>query len=286
MLPHLEGLKANGPLSSVLRLSIDSEKLDDTKLDIDIDTSKFKITRLSKALDFFALRHLFITRFEMPEDEDGDRVIYRRELGPASDRFVPLSDMSPLLPLAVMAQEDASFRKHKGISLFHLRGSLIDNLKKGRFVRGGSTVTMQLARNLFLNRRKTLSRKLEEIVVAWLLEQYFDKDELMTLYLNVVEFGPDIFGVKEAAAHYFNVHPRALSPAQTAGLIKLLPGPRLYYSQLREKTLVESIQRQFELVNASYDSQGFMTQEQYEPVTETSLFEVQVESTPALPQMG
>ena len=80
LLPHLEGLKANGPLSSVLQLSIDSEKLDDTKLDIDIDTSKFKITRLSKALDFFALRHLFITRFEMPEDEDGDRVIYRREL--------------------------------------------------------------------------------------------------------------------------------------------------------------------------------------------------------------
>ena len=146
---------------------------------------------------------------------------------------------------------------------------------------------MQLARNLFLNRRKTLSRKLEEIVVAWLLEQYFDKDELMTLYLNVVEFGPDIFGVKEAAAHYFNVHPRALSPAQTAWLIKLLPGPRLYYSQFEKKRLSKAFKDNLNWLMRHMIRKGFMTQEQYEPVTETSLFEVQVEeTTPALPQDG
>ena len=273
LLPHVEGIKAKGPLSATLHLRIDSEKLDDTELNIDIDTRRFKVKRLSEALNFNALRHSFTTRFEMPEDEDGDRVIYQRELGPGTERFVSLSDMSPLLPLAVMAQEDASFRKHKGVSLFHLRGSLVDNLKKGRFVRGGSTVTMQLARNLFLNRRKTLSRKIEEIIVAWLLERRFDKDELMALYLNAVEFGPDIFGVREASQHYFALHPRDLSPAQTAWLIKLLPGPRLYYAQFEKKRLNRGFKDNLNWLMRHMIRKGFMEQSQYEPVTETSLFE-------------
>jgi hypothetical protein len=273
LLPHVEGIKAKGPLSATMHLRIDSAKLDDTELDIDIDTKRFKVERLSAELDFNALRHMFTTRFEMPEDDNGDRVIYQRALGPGAERFVPLSDMSPLLPLAVMAQEDASFRKHKGVSLFHLRGSLVDNLKKGRFVRGGSTVTMQLARNLFLNRRKTLSRKIEEIIVAWLLERRFDKDELMALYLNAVEFGPDIFGVREASQHYFALHPRALSPAQTAWLIKLLPGPRLYYAQFKKKRLNRGFKDNLNWLMRHMIRKGFMEQSQYEPVTETSLFE-------------
>lgn len=274
LLPHVEGIKAKGPLSATMHLRIDSAKLDDTELDIDIDTKRFKVKRLSDELDFNALRHRFTTRFEMPENKNGDRVIYQRALGPGTERFVPLSDMSPLLPLAVMAQEDASFRKHKGVSLFHLRGSLVDNLKKGRFVRGGSTVTMQLARNLFLSRRKTLSRKIEEIIVAWLLERRFDKDELMALYLNAVEFGPDIFGVREASQHYFALHPRALSPAQTVWLIKLLPGPRLYYAQFEKKRLNRGFKDNLNWLMRHMVRKGFMEQSQYEPVTETSLFEL------------
>ena len=285
LLPHVEGIKAKGPLSAKLHLLIDSEKLDDTELEIDIDTSKFRVKRLSNALNFYALRHEFTTRFEMPEDEDGERVIYMRALGPGTERFVPLWDMTPLLRFAVMAQEDASFQKHKGVSLFHLRGSLVDNLKKGRFVRGGSTVTMQLARNLFLNRRKTLSRKIEEIIVAWLLERRFDQDELMALYLNAVEFGPDIFGVGEASEHYFGVHPRALLPAQAAWLIKLLPGPRLYYAQFEKKRLNRGFKDNLNWLMRHMIRKGFMEQAQYKPVTETSLFEVHVnEDTPELPE--
>ena len=76
---------------------------------------------------------------------------------------------------------------------------------------------MQLARNLFLNRRKTLARKLEEIVLAWLLEQEFDKDELMAIYVNLVEFGPDLYGIQEAARHYFDKDPAQLTPSEVAG---------------------------------------------------------------------
>ena len=159
------------------------------------------------------------------------------------------------------------------MSLFHLRGSLVDNLKKGRFVRGGSTVTMQLARNLFLNRRKTLSRKFEEIIVAWLLERAFDKDELMALYLNVVEFGPDIFGVREAADHYFGLHPKDLSAPQVAWLIKLLPGPRLFYKQFEEKRLTKGFMNNLNWLMRHMIRKEFMEPSQYQPVTETSLFQ-------------
>lgn len=273
LLPHVQGIRGSGELNAAVHLLIDSNDFDKTELDITFDTSKFRVRSLPPTLPFSALRHAHITRFEMPEDEDGETVIYERVLGPGDERFVMLDDMSPLLPLAVMAQEDASFRKHHGVSLFHLRGSLVDNLKKGRFVRGGSTVTMQLARNLFLNRKKTLSRKMEEIVVAWLLERSFDKDELMSLYLNAVEFGPNIFGVKEAAAHYFKRHPRALSAPQVAWLIKLLPGPRLFYEQFEKKRLSKGFMDNLNWLMRHMVRKEFMNEELYEPVTQTSLFE-------------
>jgi membrane peptidoglycan carboxypeptidase len=99
---------------------------------------------------------------------------------------------------------------------------------------------MQLARNLFLHRKKTLSRKLQEIIIAWLLEGAFEKDELLALYLNVVEFGPEVFGIKDAAAHYFAKAPADLTPAEVAWMVRLLPGPRKYYPQFEKRKLTKS----------------------------------------------
>ena len=148
-----------------------------------------------------------------------------------------MDDIPPLLPLAIMTQEDGGFYKHGGISMFHLRGSLVDNLKKGRFFRGGSTITMQLARNLFLHRRKTLARKLEEMILAWLLEQNFDKEEMMAFYVNIVEFGPDIYGIGEAAQHYFQKEPKDLTAGEVAWIVRLLPSPRPLYEHFRKGKL-------------------------------------------------
>jgi membrane peptidoglycan carboxypeptidase len=110
----------------------------------------------------------------------------------------------------------------------------VANLKAGRFVRGASTITMQLAKNLLLSREKTVSRKLQEIVLADYLEQTFTKEEMMELYLNVIEFGPEIYGVGPAARHYFGRAPAELTLSESLFLSGLLPSP-LRHHKLWEK---------------------------------------------------
>ena len=226
LLPHLQPLRAIGTASLSARIALDVERPDDTVFDVSARLDDLKVTRMNSAIDFDRLRDRFVTRFEMPNGE-----VIRRETGPNSERWTPLDQIVPLLPVAVVTQEDGGFWNHKGVSLLHLRGSLATNLERGRFARGGSTLTMQLARNVFLNRHKTLSRKLEEVIVAWLMEQTFSKDELITLYLNVVEFGPHLFGIGDAARHYFDKRPAELTPVEVAWLVRLLPGPRRHYAQ-------------------------------------------------------
>ena len=111
---------------------------------------------------------------------------------------------------AVLTTEDGAFYKHHGFNHAAIRNSAAANLKARRFVRGASTITMQLAKNLFLSREKTLSRKIEEVILTDYLEQAFRKDDMMELYLNVIEFGPDVYGVTQAAEYYFGRKPEEL----------------------------------------------------------------------------
>jgi membrane peptidoglycan carboxypeptidase len=104
----------------------------------------------------------------------------------------------------------------------------VANLKARRFVRGASTITMQLAKNLFLSRDKTLARKVQEVVLTDYLEQAFSKEELMEIYLNVIEFGPSVYGIAAAADHYFGRTPAELNLAESLFLSSLLPAPRRY----------------------------------------------------------
>ena len=108
------------------------------------------------------------------------------------------------------------------------------NLKARRFVRGASTITMQLAKNVFLARDKALSRKIEEVILTDYLEQVFRKDDMMELYLNVIEFGPDVYGITRAAEHYFARKPEELQVGECFFLASLLPSP-IRYGKLREK---------------------------------------------------
>jgi membrane peptidoglycan carboxypeptidase len=135
---------------------------------------------------------------------------------------------------AVLTTEDGAFYKHHGFNHAAIRGSVQANLKAKRFVRGASTITMQLAKNLFLTRSKNLSRKLEEVILTDYLEQAFQKDEMMELYLNVVEFGPDVYGITKAAEHYFGRKPEELELAECFFLATLLPSP-LRLGKLRDR---------------------------------------------------
>ena len=240
LLPMLEPVDATGHLSFSAEIDIDRTDLKKTKLAAKANLKRLKVVGLNPRIDLETLRDVFTTRFEMPGEKKDEVISIVRETGPNSARWVPLEQVAPLVPLAVVTQEDGGFYRHAGVSVYHLRGSLVRNLERGRFARGGSTLTMQLARNLFLHRKKTLSRKLQEIIIAWLLEGAFEKDELLALYLNVVEFGPEVFGIKDAAAHYFAKAPADLTPAEVAWMVRLLPGPRKYYPQFEKRKLTKS----------------------------------------------
>jgi len=134
-------------------------------------------------------------------------------------------DLPIMLRRAVVASEDAAFYSHQGIDFHELKESLKKNLRAGRKARGGSTITMQLARNLFLSPRKSLLRKLREMLIARRLEATLSKQRILHLYLNIVELGRGVFGFPAAARHFFARPLAALTPTQILRLVAVLPKP-------------------------------------------------------------
>ncbi|HEX5538181.1 MAG TPA: monofunctional biosynthetic peptidoglycan transglycosylase [Methylophilaceae bacterium] len=132
------------------------------------------------------------------------------------------------LKRAVIASEDARFLEHEGFDWQGIQDAYERNLKKGRIVAGGSTISQQLAKNLFLSTRRTPWRKLEEVVITVMLEQMMSKRRILEIYLNVIEWGNGIFGAEAAARHYFGISAAGLSASQAAKLAAMIPNPRYY----------------------------------------------------------
>jgi len=155
----------------------------------------------------------------------GTHGLFERKLGRGSPDWADIAEIPPLVTKAFITLEDPGFLSHRGIIVQALRNSLTDNLKLGEFFRGGSTITQQLAKNLWLRRHKTLSRKVYEALLAMALESCLTKQEILELYLNVVEFGPDLYGIAPAAKHYFNKNVGDLLPEEAFFLAHTLPHP-------------------------------------------------------------
>ena len=149
-------------------------------------------------------------------------------VGPQNADWVPLQEIPRDFQNAVMAGEDFSFYSHKGVDWFELRESLLKDFRERRFVRGASTITQQLAKNLFLSRDKTVKRKVSELVLARRMEKTLTKDRILELYLNVVELGDMVYGVRAGARHHFSKQPLELSLREGAFLAAMLPGPKVY----------------------------------------------------------
>lgn len=145
--------------------------------------------------------------------------------GPGTPEWVPYRAISPYMETAVVICEDSRFFQHDGFDSEAISNSIRENIKARRFFRGASTVSMQLAKNLYLPREKTLSRKLQEAALTVLLEQELSKEQVLELYLNVVEFGPGIYGIGPAARHYFATNAAHLSLGQSLYLASILPSP-------------------------------------------------------------
>ncbi len=208
-----------GQIAFDMHLAVDEENPEGVILEADMDNG-CRIAHYGKLPEpgYFHGPFAYITY-----DEKGEPL--RLVSGPGTDRWVSLAEISPYLTAAVLTTEDGKFWKHKGITLPEIRRAIELNLKKGGLHHGASTITMQLAKNLFLGRERTVSRKLQEVIMVWYLESYFTKEEILELYFNIIEYGPSLYGIKDAAMHYFGRTPAELTPLESVFLIKMLPSP-------------------------------------------------------------
>jgi hypothetical protein len=158
------------------------------------------------------------------------------DVSPASADFIALRDVPPLFVRTLLIAEDAGFYGHRGIDLRELPTALLTNWSRGGSARGASTITQQLAKNLFLSRDKQLGRKLEELAITFLLESALGKDRILEIYLNIIEWGPGLRGLRLASQTYFGREPQALTPTEMAFLVAIIPGPIKYQSSFAHGT--------------------------------------------------
>jgi monofunctional biosynthetic peptidoglycan transglycosylase len=157
-----------------------------------------------------------------------------QRLGQAGSRtalryeWVPYDRISIHLKRAVIAAEDARFTEHDGVDWEAIERAWQRNLERGRITHGGSTITMQLAKNLFLSGERSYLRKGQELVIAWMIESVMSKQRILEIYLNVVEWGVGVFGAEAGARHHYGVAAARLTPPQAARMAAMLPRPRYY----------------------------------------------------------
>jgi len=160
------------------------------------------------------------------------------QVGPKNRYWTAGGNIPAEMKWAVVLAEDANFYRHEGVDVKALKNAIKHDLEKKSFARGASTLTQQLAKNLYLSREKTITRKLKELYLALRMEQELTKGRIMELYLNVVELGPMVYGVGHASRYYFGKSPVELTPRESAFLIAMLPGPRVAYNPYRNMNKV------------------------------------------------
>ncbi|MET0759293.1 MAG: transglycosylase domain-containing protein [Flavobacterium sp.] len=158
-------------------------------------------------------------------------------VGPANPNYTPLDQISPYLRKAVLTTEDPSFFSHKGFINEAFKQSIVKNIKTKKFSRGASTISMQLVKNVFLTREKTLSRKLEEILLVYILEnnRITSKERMLEVYFNIIEWGPNVYGIGEASSFYFQKRPSELSLYECLFLANIIPSPRKFMYQFNNE---------------------------------------------------
>ena len=188
-------------------------------------------------------------------------------VGVSNPSWISLSQVSPHIIDAVVAAEDDAFFQHDGFNFEELKNSIKADLKKKRFARGASTITMQVARNLYLSKEKTISRKIKEAYLTYRLENTLTKNRILELYLNIAEWGPGIYGIGQASGYYFGKAPSELNLNEAALLAVILPNPR-YFNPYTRMTRVE--ERQNYLLMRMFTEHDIETEE-YETAVSTSV---------------
>jgi monofunctional biosynthetic peptidoglycan transglycosylase len=165
---------------------------------------------------------------------DSSRYAWQTKRPPA---WAKIKDISPHIVNAILVSEDVRFYTHHGVDWDELHNAIREHFKEGKKWRGASTITQQLAKNLFLRPHKTLARKIEELIYTWHLEHQLTKDQILEYYLNVVEFGDKVYGINSASKYYFQKKAAQINAREAAFLAMLLPSPKRHAQSFYQKEL-------------------------------------------------
>lgn len=260
---HLEGIRVDGQLAYDFLLDADLNLPDSLKFHSDLLARNFRIlqygnTNLSK----------MSSEFEYTAYENGVPV-RTFPVGPSWEHFLPLDSIPAVMQTAVLQSEDGGFFYHQGFLPDAIQEAMAYDLKKRRFARGGSTISMQLVKNVFLNRNKNIARKLEEALIVWLIEtnRLTSKARMFEVYLNIAEWGPMVYGIREAADFYFGKRPSQLTLEECIYLASIIPKPKHFMTSFTDSGhLKESQEGHFRIVARRIAAKGIISEEAAEHV--------------------
>ncbi|HEY2955597.1 MAG TPA: biosynthetic peptidoglycan transglycosylase [Candidatus Eisenbacteria bacterium] len=205
-----------------LGLRLDLERPDSVEFHADVIPHGLALDPERTRLNLLTLDQPFVAEIHLPRGR-----VATRDLSAENPRFRRLEAIDSILVHAVLTNEDGAFFRHRGFNAEAMKGAIADDIRAGAYRRGAGTITMQLVRNLYLGHERTLSRKAQEIALAWMLEHltYVTKRRLLEIYLNIIEWGPGVHGADEAARYYFGRDASRLTVDQALFLATVIPAP-------------------------------------------------------------
>lgn len=249
----LEGLKVQGKLKYSLDFQLDTSIPDSVRFESTLTPTNFKIVKWGKT-DLQRINSEFVyTPYEY------GKPMRNITIGPSNPNFTRLEEISANFKNALLTSEDPSFFRHKGFVEESIRKSIAVNFKEKRFKRGGSTISMQLVKNVFLSRQKTLARKVEEILIVWLIEnnKLISKQRMLEVYFNIIEMGQNVYGIGEASRHYFGKTPSSLTIGEGIFLANIVPKPKAaMYKFMSDGSLKEYLAPYFRFIGNTMARRG------------------------------
>jgi hypothetical protein len=228
---HFQGMEAEGTFDYKLDFKFNKNKPNQLIFDSNLKKENLKITKYGEA-NLNKLNGEFIYRAII------NNVLQRPVLvGTANPNYTSIDQISPYLKKCVLTTEDPSFFSHHGFINEAFKQSIVKNIKTKKFSRGASTISMQLVKNVFLTREKTISRKLEEILLVYILEnnRIVSKERMLEVYFNIIEWGPNVYGIGEASHFYFQKSPAELTLNECLYLARIIPSPRKFMYQFNDQ---------------------------------------------------
>ncbi|MBP6181980.1 biosynthetic peptidoglycan transglycosylase [Flavobacterium sp.] len=232
---HFQGMEAEGNFDYNLNFMFNKNKPNQLVFDSKLNKENLKITKYGEA-NLNKLNGEFIYRALIKN------VLQRPVLvGSANPNYTPIDQISPYLRKCVLTTEDPSFFSHHGFISEAFKQSIVKNIRTKKFSRGASTISMQLIKNVFLTREKTVSRKLEEILLVYILEnnRIVSKERMLEVYFNIIEWGPNVYGIGEASQFYFQKSPSELNLNECLYLARIIPSPRKFMYQFNDQGMLK-----------------------------------------------